>query len=185
MRGLSDIVQTLSMFLPTWAVVAVVAVAVMAISPWWIHSMRSKQIRGLVRRMVRADEARRRLLAEQAMGMAANKGHRLAVVATEAHKMGQVVLRDRAMAQLEQMGERKELALLLEMVKPKETPVAHPLEAAVIIERLREEGMFEAARDRLERALRRFPGDDRLLELRRDIASKERDAPRPDTREEL
>ncbi|MBT3218749.1 MAG: hypothetical protein HN348_06625 [Proteobacteria bacterium] len=170
MRGLPDLVGTLNLLLPTWAVAIVLLLLGLAISPMWIHYVRSKQIRGLVRRMVRADEAERQLLVERAMALTANKGQRLLVVATEAHKMGQVVLRNLAMAQLEQMGgQDKELALLRELVKPTETPVTHPLEAAVVIERLLEEGVVRAAHEHLGRALRRFPGDERLLELRSDI----------------
>lgn len=166
-RGFGELLQSLGLLLPPWAVGAVAFVAVVAILPAWIDNMRVKQIRGTVRRMVRASDDGRLELADRAMRLAGRRPLRLVNLVEHAHKFQQLELRRRGLQALQGVapGEAQRLREAVEREKPKQ--VLHPLEVVVRVERLLAEGMEAAAVARLEEALQRHPDDPDLLALKR------------------
>lgn len=170
-RGLGDLVQSLELLLPPWAVGLLVAVVAVALLPAWIDNMRVKQIRGTVRRMVRASEPQRLELAERAIRLAGRRRVRLDALVHVAHRYQQVELRRRGLQALEALdpASAKQHREAIEREKPKE--VLHPLEVVVRVERLLSEGLTDAAQARLDEALERHPDDPDLLALRARVRS--------------
>lgn len=170
-RGFGELLQSLGLLLPPWAVGMIAFVALVAILPAWIDNMRVKQIRGTVRRMVRASDAGRADLAERALRLAGRRSSRLVSLVEHAHKFQQIELRRRGLQALQGVDPvaARRLREAVEREKPKQ--VLHPLEVVVRVERLLAEGMDAAAAERLEEALQRHPDDPDLLALKRRLRS--------------
>lgn len=165
-RGVTDIANTLNLLLPPWAVGGLIALALVLVFPFWIDSMRIKQISGRARRMVRAEPDVRQALFDQIIDLGGSSPNRLLAIVAQADKYGLRDLRAEAIRRLEQTGQATEdLARLRKKQAPERKPVGHVLEAVVTIERMIEQGMTVAARTRLEEALDRYPGDPELLAL--------------------
>lgn len=177
MAGLGTLVRTLGTVLPPWLVIPVAIVLLLAFLPAWVETMRHKQLRGLVRRMVRAEEAPRRALIDRALALARGRGPRLAVIVEQAMKYGQRALMDEALAALQAIDPLGADRLRAQQRPDSPKTVLHPLEVSVRVERLLAEGMREAAEARLDEALARHPRDPDLLALRARVA-QEATAPR-------
>jgi len=171
-QGLSDLVNTLFLLLPyELAIVLIIGVAILFL-PGWLFAMRSKQIKGLIRRRVRATEEARGHLAEQALELAAGKGDRLVILAREALKMGQRDLWKSAMDELKLLpAHSSEVQELTSEVSREGQPLLHPVEVIMTVKRLRELGMNQAALERIEEAIQRFPQDEELLTTRNEVLS--------------
>lgn len=171
-RGFGEVMQALSALLPPEALAAVGAVVLLVMAPFWLDSMRGKQIRGAVRRMVRADPETRAALVDRVMSLAGTRPHRLVTLAQHAIKYDQRDVRDAAIAALEATGRAPQdvKRLRAEIEKP---PITHrdPLEAIVKIEGLLDQGLVVAAAEHLDAAERRFPGDPELAALRRRVGA--------------
>lgn len=176
LRGLSQIVGALRMFVPLPVLVALVALLFLAVAPIWLENARTKEVRGLVRQISRSgqgEEAER--LTERALGLADRRTGRLVELGREAHRRQLTRLRDRAwerLAELDADMARRERTL----VQPVPTRDRFPLEAHVAVAGMIESGAWEAARSRLDLALARFPGDPELLALRERLDAADRDA---------
>ena len=167
-----DLIGTLQQMLPVWVSVPLLAlIAAFAIPGWW-NWLRSKQIKGQVRRMMRAPSSEARdEHAENAFALAAGSARRLSYLADELFRLNQRVLFDRALAELKATGKALEdVRRLSAKVAVEKKRGRHPIEEAVIIERMWEEGMHEAARERLAEVMRRHPGDADLQELEQTLA---------------
>ena len=166
-RGVGDIVSLLTQLLPPWLMAVLGVVALILAAPQWFHSMRIKQIGGAVRRMIRADSPTRDQLADRAMDLAGHHPKRLLAAAEQAIRYNQTSLRKRALDRLEQTGQLKiDLHRLRQLTKPEVKPVGHPLEVAVGIRGLLEQGMLDTARRRLDEALAKYPKDPDLIALK-------------------
>jgi hypothetical protein len=164
-RGLSDLVNTLFVMLPTQVVIVVMVIGAALLFPGWLFSMRSKQIRGLIRRRVRAAGDERAELADEAMLIANEKGPLLIALAREAIKMNQRHLFQRAITKLNELSLYSEETAELEASISRETQaLLHPVEVLLATERLLNLGMNHAAKERVEEALQRFPDNEELLD---------------------
>lgn len=160
MAGIAKLISPMLSGLPPWAIGVVVALVAMIGLPIWLNGVRQKQIKGLIRRRQRAEGEERERLAEQALALADCKPGRLVVLATEAAKFQQLPLYETAMALLKAHGGHKDDLKRLSLLV-KEPPKLHGsgLEAAIIIERLVDEGLLEAAAERYALASAKHPND--------------------------
>lgn len=179
MRGLEDIVNVLIEFVPPWLLYPLGAVIVLIAIPAWLKNGKSKRVKGLIRRMVRATPQQRLEFEEQAFSLAGEDKDLLYIVATEAQKRTFPKTYARAMEKLKQADGGAVLATLLASktaAPPKQ--VAHPAESAYIISNMMEEGLTDAAKRRLETALREHPDAEELLVLKARLTER---APSLDT----
>ena len=166
MRGIGDIFQVLSMWLPPWGVALLLGAIALALLPGLRFRTRSRQVREAVRRMVRATPADREALVTRAFDRAGNHPHLLAILATEARKRAMPHLYQRAMDALRAApgGAAEAARLHAEASRAKGDPL-HPLEVVLRVETMLDEGLTVAARVRLDEALGHHPGHPELLAL--------------------
>jgi len=174
-RVAQQLIEAVTSLLPPWMVAPVLGVLVLLSVPLWLNSVRNKQISGAVRRLVRAPDAvARAALLERIWSLAAERPSRVLVIVREAIRYDQRQLMNEAMDWLDARGEAVEdLRIIRGKMTAEPKPVGHPLEVAVTVERLVEEGMHEAARSRLNDALARYPNDADLMALSRRLNAVE------------
>jgi len=171
-RAFSDIAQTLQMLLPPWGLAAIAAVLGILAIPFWLQSMRTKKIHGRIRRMVRASDEERRELADEALALAGDHPRRLVALVHNAMKYGLYDLRNHGIRRLEETGGAPEdLEIFHALLRRERKPVGHPLEVALAIERLLEEGMDQTARHRLTEALKQHPADPDLRDIEKRLST--------------
>ncbi len=173
MRLIPELLETIALVLPPWALV-LVGVAVLAVGiPAWLHWMRTKQIRGALRRLVRArDDADRAEHLARALSLASGRPRRLVFLVEEAIRLGLKPIWRRLLEELEETGAPPaDVRRLKEKVEAAPKRGGHPLEEAVIIERMWSEGLEAAARERLDEVRGRFPEDPDLAALEERLAS--------------
>ena len=174
MTGISDLITALREIFPPWVLVTLGAVALVTLGPRWIESMRDKQLRGLVRRMIRADASERTRLREQILGLAGQRPGRLVAVVFHAIHYDQRNLRDTALRTLEATGAAPaDVSRLRARIEKPPTRFRDPIEAVVRIEQLFRDGLVVAAHEQLSVARAAFPGDPDLQA----IAEREASAP--------
>jgi len=170
MAGLGTLIQALIALLPPWAVAAIgVAGAV-----WLVRGLRfrtrTRRIRELVRRRVRAEAPEAAMLLDRALDVAGDDPALLGELARESRRRTQPDGWRIAEARLVQVsGGPAELA----RVRRLDGPEARALDAheeADRVANLVEQGLPEAARARLDEARARFPDDPRLHALAARIA---------------
>jgi hypothetical protein len=161
--GLVEIVRALGALLPLRILALVCVVVVVLALPAWFENIRERQIRGTVRRMVRADPPIRASLEDRALELAAGRTRRLTVLAGEAIRYDQRSARDRALAALDASG--ADTKALRDRIDRPKVRFRDPVEAAVRIEALIADGLTEAARENLDAARRTFPDDGELAAL--------------------
>jgi hypothetical protein len=161
--GLVEIVRTLGTLLPLRALAIVCVVVLLLGLPAWFENVRERQIRGTVRRMVRADPPIRASLEDRALELAGGKARRLTVLAGEAIRYDQRSVRDRALAALDASG--ADTKALRDRIDRPKIRFRDPVEAVVRVEALLADGLTEAAREQLDAARRAFPDDPELAAL--------------------
>jgi hypothetical protein len=160
--------QDLLALLPPWAAGPVVAVVVVALLPGFAWRVRSRQLKGLVRRAAYTDDpGLRASLHSEALALAGDKPRQLVFLAEESHRVNQHALFREARERLGSLpgADPADLRRLDAAVAPERPKALHPTEEALVVERLLAERLDEAARLRLEDALRRFPDDPDLRSL--------------------
>ncbi|MCA9494464.1 MAG: type II secretion system protein [Myxococcales bacterium] len=168
-RVLGQLVETLSMFMPLKVVLGIVAILGLLAAPFWLESVRDRQIRGTVRRMVRAERQERDALAHRVLSLADGKPGRLRTIVEAATRYDQRDLRERTLALMEKGPGARDAVRFRETTTVKRWRPRNPLEAVVRVEALRAEGMEAAAEEHLQIALETFPDDPELLALRRTV----------------
>lgn len=175
MQTIPQLIKAIESILPPEVYVPLFVVIGVALVPTWFHWLRSKQIKGRIRRMLRAtDPAEREAHRRAAFDLAAGKPRRLAHLADEALRVGLRSVYDEALATLKASGgHRADIQRLEGATKVVPPRGAHPLEEALAIERMVEAGLLDAARARLHEVRGRFPEDPDLaaLQQRLDEAS--------------
>ena len=171
-RIFTDIANLIGQLVPAWALPFVLgAVALLALPPW-LESVRGKQIKGYVRRMVRADDSERRELHERVLSIAGQRRTRLVGLALEAMRYDQRALRDQALLRLDAHPKgRADAARLRERFEKAQVRFGDPLSAQVRVERLLREGLVVGAAEQLEAARRQFPEDQELVRLAAELES--------------
>jgi hypothetical protein len=171
MGMIGELIQTIMEFVPAWLLALVLGIGAIAVAPGWVEGLRIKRVKALLRRTVRASEAERTALIEQARMLSAGRAEVLVALIREADKLNLPVLRDQALVELKRLGTHGEVVRQLEAPadRTQDRRFGHPLEASVSIRNLVEIGAVEAARARLNEALVRFPTDPGLLTLRDEL----------------
>lgn len=161
LRGLYDIVGDL---LPAWAWAAIGLVVVAALVPALRTNAATDAARKAFARAQRErGEARERAEA-QALGRVRGNPHGLVALADLALAAGRDGVAREALAQLAQTRRLPADVLRLQRLVDGPQP-ATALEAAIVVERLLAQGQVALARERLDRALARWPGDEDLRAL--------------------
>ena len=166
-RVFPDMLAALGMVLPPWAVALVMACVAALMVPGSLYWVRSRRVKGILRSLGRAStDEQRAQLADEAMALATGRPRVLVALADDAHRLGMNLLRDRAMDELRARGAApKDLRRLGKLVRKDAPPPMHPVEEAVFVERMIDEGLLGAARQRLGPARERFPEDTELAAL--------------------
>ena len=165
-RAFTDIAELIGQMVPPWLLAPLAGLILLAALPFWLQSMRSKKISARVRRLVRAEGEARVQLCQEIFEIAGDRPSLLVTAIGQAIRYDQRDLRDQAIVRLEATGKGAEdLVHIRKKLEPERKPVAHPLEVAVGVERLIEEGMLETARQRIAEGLVRYPGDPDLQAL--------------------
>jgi hypothetical protein len=160
-----DLYDFLVLFLP-WKVVAVGLVALaLAALPAWLETVRERQLRGRVRRMVRAESVSRAALVEQTFALAGGRASRLSRLVEAGRQYDQRDVVERALSALDEV-DPPTARRLRALGAPPRPRLRDPLEAAVRVEGLLDSGMTARAREVLDEALRDHPADPELLALR-------------------
>lgn len=175
MGGIGELIGTIARFVPLWVLVPLLLVLAGLAVPGWLEGVRIKRVKGVIRRVTRAEPAARQALLDEAWELAVGRPEVLLALAKEADKMNLPALRDQAVADLEARGTHA--AALKQLAAPKSPAeekrrFGHPVEAAVSIGRLIDIGATEAARERLAEALARFPRDEDLLALQESLEQR-------------
>ncbi|MEQ1500744.1 MAG: hypothetical protein ABMB14_00870 [Myxococcota bacterium] len=172
MSGLGTLLRSLAVILPLKVVIGLSVLTAVLLAPAWFESIRDRQLRGLVRRMVRADAVQRAQLTTEALTLAMGKERRLVTLVEQASKYDQPPVRARALEALEGLG------VSTARFKPaaKAPQVRDPIEAAVRIERMLRNGLLVTAREALGPALAAFPTDEELVDLDTRLTERERAA---------
>lgn len=179
MMGIPQIIRTLEQLLPPEVYIPLFVVLGIALVPTWFHWVRTKQIKGQLRRLLRATSSEEKAtFRARAFAFANGKPRRLAFLADEALRLGLKPIHDEAMAALKAVagGHHADVQRLEAATKVVPPRAQHPLEEAVVIERMLEEGLVEAAKARLQEVRARFPTDPDLADLEHRI---EHPAPPP------
>jgi hypothetical protein len=159
MRGLSDLIQPLRTLVPDEILVVVGALLLIAAIPAWLRSVRFRQIKGCFRRAARATPGpTRHAHLERAFLIARGRPRLLADLTEHAWRSGFAKEARTAMTLLDQSGRLPVEAIRLHRLIDAEVAVPVDIEQATIrIERLMEAQLWQAARDTLAEAERRFP----------------------------
>jgi len=176
MSGISSLFKSLTTLLPPQVYVPLLILAGLAAVPAWLHWVRTKQIAGRLRRMLRAKDAEERHAhRDAAFELAGNRPRALVYLAHEAERLGQKAVFKQALEALEATGRAPlDVAQLRAMggdAPPKRG--MHPIEEAVIIERMWSQGLHAAARERLAEVRAAFPEDPDLLEIEAHMNAEE------------
>jgi hypothetical protein len=164
--GISQLIEGLALFLPLEVVVGIVSVGGVLALPLWFESIRDKQIRGLVRRMVRASGTERDELVQRAFQLAGDRPRRLGTLVRQAIHYDQRQLRDQALAALDATGKAAvDVKHFRTLIAPPPVRFRDPFEASVRVEQLLEQGLTVAAQEQLKAALEAFPENAELRAL--------------------
>ena len=165
-RILTDVGALVTALIPAWALPFVIGGIGVLLLPAWLESVRSKQIKGAIRRMIRADDTVRPELATRALQLAGHRRLRLIGLVQEAIRYGQHSLIEAGLARLEAHPKgRTDAEKLRERIEAPKSRFRDPVEAVVRVARLLEQDLRVAAEEQLEAALLQFPHDDELREL--------------------
>ncbi len=166
MAGLRPLIDALFNLLPQWLALPVIALLVLALIRGFYFRTRVRQVRGLARQLMRADDARRARLIRDLFVLSEGNVILLGELVREAHKRSERALLDRASAALLNLpGGPAELARVQRiegMVAPPPDLHAHVARVSGLLD----EGLHAAARDRLDEALRLHPSDPLLKRLK-------------------
>jgi hypothetical protein len=177
MGALVGLVQQIAAFVPPW----VTALLVLALAAWgvpgFLWSVKTKQIRERVRRMIRATPDGRARALDEAMAIAGDDVVLVTLLAREARRLEQVFAADRALRHLEALpGGAPEAAKLRATAARPATPTGSAMGEAFAVRALLDEGLPRAASTRWESARAVFPGDPQLEALGPLIAAASVDA---------
>ncbi len=170
MVAILRLIQSLGEGLPLPILAALAATLVIWLGPAWWNSLRTREIRGLVRRIGRGESVP--ALTARAFRIAGSRPDRLALLAAEANRRGLQPLREAAFAALTEVDPARAASERVGQAPPKGAQEAHPLAAVVAIEGLIAAGAWEAAGARLASARARFPDDPELAALADRIRSR-------------
>ena len=166
-RGLTDAFQILGTLLPPWALALLGVLIAIIMGPAWFDGVRSKQVRGRIRKLLRAESPDRARYADEALALAGERPRRLVTLVREAHKYGLRDLRDRALTRLHATGRAVEdVRVLKKLVKKDKQKLRDPLQGVVRVEHLLDAGLPVGAEEALAEALAQHPTDPDLLALR-------------------
>jgi hypothetical protein len=172
--GIGQVVHALAKLLPPWALAIVIGAAALFFLRGFGFRTRSKQVREAVRRLVRATPETRDAILARAFERAGDHPDLLALLASEAARRGMPRLHADALAKLEAVPGGAPLAAKLRREATREAQVAalHPVEVAVRVRALLDQGLVDAARARLDEATAAHADHPSLVALRAEIEAR-------------
>ena len=168
MGGIAQLINSLASLLGVhaapWAAPAALVGSLVLFWPWIRGNVRTGDARKLLVNAARERGAERERLERQALELVKGQADGLVVVAEQAVAQGRTALATEAVEQL------RATKTLLPQLRIHERKLEPPLpilasEAVIVIEKMLEEGLVEAARARLAQCRRKWPTDDELLTL--------------------
>lgn len=172
MAGLGQLLKALALLIPLPVLIGLAAVGGVFFGPAWLESARQKQLRGWVRRLVRAEPQERRDLEAQILTWSGDNAGRWSTVADAADHYGQPALRDLAISRLEALGAKDLVRKWKDKDKRESGRARDPIQALVRIEALYKNGRTDLADEQLAEARAAFPGDPDLDALAAKQAAK-------------
>lgn len=171
-RGITDLIEVLAQLVPTPVLIGILVVAGLAAIPAWVRSVRTRQIKGCLRRAARAhDDTERHAELDAAFARAGDRPRLLVGLIEQAIRNGQPEAWRRGLDALAATGRAElDLARLRRKVEPPDDRVRDPLQAIVRVERHLRAGLVVAAEEALEEALADHPDDPDLRELAERVA---------------
>lgn len=173
MQGIGTFFQTLTTLLPPWLSIPLAVIAGLWLLRGMVFRTRARQIRGLVRRMVRASPAERERLYQVALGRAGTHPLLLADLAREAHTRLQTDVWLRTASLLERTPEGRAELQRVRRLQGLVTEVPTAAEEALRTRHLLHSGLPEVALARVQEALLRYPNDADLRALLAEITAEE------------
>ncbi|RME28054.1 MAG: hypothetical protein D6798_03320 [Deltaproteobacteria bacterium] len=169
MRGLGGMAKGLMMLLaslgvPTWVLPAVAFGALALMLPRLMQTMEEDRPRRMVKRAWIEDGEKQREIEREALQRASGSPTALAALAREAIQQGRRSLAEAAIERLRQTGTADAEVQRLEQAMNGPLP-ATSMEAAIIIERLLDNGLLSLAEAKLARFRGAWPDDTELAEL--------------------
>lgn len=173
MGAVIQLVKGLAAFVPFPVLVGGIVLAAVLGLPGFLKNIKSRQIRGAIRKVARATTRDTRKVAEDAtMAIAATDPHLLLQVAEESLRLNQRGLCERAVKGLEETGELHLHARRLRgELSPKAESHDQAIDALVAVRRLLDGGLTAQGRARLAEARARFPDDADLRDLEGRLAT--------------
>jgi hypothetical protein len=175
LRGITDLLSVLGQIVPFPVLVGVLVVGALLAIPPWLRSVRTRQIKGALRRAARAhgDDARQ-VHIDQAFERAGTRPRLLVDLVEQALRNGQRDVVRRGLDALEATGRLElEARRLRRKIEPPDPRPRDPLQAIVRVERHLRAGLVVAAREALDPALREHPHDPDLQNLDRRLREAE------------
>lgn len=165
LQAITDLLGALGIELAPW-MGPVFAVTVMIILlPWILKNMKTSSARKLLKKASLEGGEKRLEMEQKAIEMVADNPEGLMALAEECMRRGRYGVARQALSRIPEddtQRRRQRRRMLLEMApRQPETPEA----AALVVERLRGEGLAEEASARLSKAMRRWPENPALVVL--------------------
>ena len=165
LQAITDLLGALGIELAPW-MGPVFAVTVMIILlPWILKNMKTSSARKMLKRASLEGGAKRLEMEQKAIDMVADNPEGLMALAEECRRRGRYGVARQALSKIPEgdvARRRQRRRMLVEMApRQPETPEA----AALVVERLRGEGLADEASARLTKAMRRWPESPDLVAL--------------------
>ena len=164
---LSDIFNLLGIQVPWWSGIAIGLVVAILFFPLFVKSTRAQRARKLLRNSG-IEISGTKEMEDRAIDMVKNDPHSLLSLASIAEKQKRYKLVGRILQQIPNpQSHKKEIRRLQSKIAPRGDLT--PTSAAVIIESLLEEGFTQAAKNRFDIAIKRWPTSPELLTLQQSL----------------
>ena len=165
LQAVTDLLGALGIELAPWMGPAFAITMMIILLPWILKNMRTSSARKMLKKASLEGGKKRAEMEQRAIDMVADNPEGLMALAEECMRRGRYVVARRALAKIPEQDvkrRRQRRRMLMEMApRQPETPEA----AALVVERLRGEGLAEEATVRLGKAMRRWPESPALVAL--------------------
>ncbi|MFT5682054.1 MAG: hypothetical protein ACI8RZ_002972 [Myxococcota bacterium] len=165
LSAITDLMSALGIELEPWMGPVFALTMLILLLPWILKNMRTSSARKMLKKATLEGGEKRAEMERSAITMVADNPEGLMALAEECMRRGRYVVAREALRRIPEddiKRQRQRKHMLKEMVpRQPETPEA----AALMVERLREEGLAEEANHRLSKAQRRWPESPILTSL--------------------
>ena len=166
----NDLALSLGIELPPWSGAAAALLIFAFCFPIFLRNARAARAKKMLKRSDLSSGAEREVFEKKAIDLVGTNPHGLLTLADTAQKLNRYTLANEL---LNRLPKTKKLNREARRLRNKMTPRGELTidSAAFAIENLLQEGLYDAANDRLDKALLRWPNERLLLDLKSKIAS--------------